>query len=884
MTLERRTIGEVPLIGRDDESARILHAARTYGGMAVKAAPGVGRTRLLTEAVRSLVRLGWHPHRVVTVMPTGTGFVPVESDRALAAALAEAHSGRRTVVVIDDAQWLADSTIELLARRIGSKGLFILLSVSAGRRRTPVLDGLWKDGLVDRIDLEPLTPEQSRSLMESMLRRDDEIVDSAALFAVTALSAGNLVVLRDLVTTAVERQALTVSSRVWRLASPLPVSAGLADVVRDHLAEVVALADYAAATEIADALDIVALAGSLVFGAAAAVIDPRLIEELESAGVLTVRTEHNVDRVTFATPITAQVRTEDMATLRRRRLSLTVADALDASTDGLGPRERVIAALLRIHAGVALDAQTAVEAARLSWRFVPPETTLELASAAAEAGGGFDAQLILATAESQLGLTASAQQRLDELLRRSDNDIRRATAVRACTDNMVLRLADPTRALALNASTELAIVDPGIRTQLRAQRGLMMHAIGDTAGALALLEPLMDDLEGATLISASFAVAAGATVVGRLSAAFSALARVQPGPDNPAATVLDLTRCFTIACAGNFEEASALARYRYDEAVEQFSPLQQAWFGWARGGVLLSQGHAAEAIRWCSEAYTLAGTLGQRSMEPMVACDLVRALALAGRAEEASDLIEAADLDNPASPALFGARGTRLAALGWAAAARGDVGRARELLVASAEAHAAIDHHLPALFSYVDAARCGAAAAVLAPVHSLSSLIEGDLVRTEVRMVEVLAASPGSDSSDSSVSEQSVAEQAVSVAASAEKHGLDLHAAEMYFHARNLLLRSNPRAAATAGRQGHVLTERCGHPSTPLLHGTRDAALTTRERQIATLAASGLSNRDIADAVVLSIRTVETHLNRIFGKLGISTRAELTSLRGSLLD
>ncbi|WP_259468289.1 response regulator transcription factor [Rhodococcus sp. SBT000017] len=106
----------------------------------------------------------------------------------------------------------------------------------------------------------------------------------------------------------------------------------------------------------------------------------------------------------------------------------------------------------------------------------------------------------------------------------------------------------------------------------------------------------------------------------------------------------------------------------------------------------------------------------------------------------------------------------------------------------------------------------------------------------------------------------------------------------MYFYARNLLLRSSPRAAATAGRQGHVLAARCGHPSTPLLHGTRDPALTARERQIASLAASGLSNRDIADAVVLSIRTVETHLNRIFGKLGISTRAELTSLRGSLLD
>ncbi|MFY2788968.1 hypothetical protein [Rhodococcus sp. MALMAid1271] len=105
MTVERRTIGNLPLIGRADELKRIVDAARTYGGMTVKTAPGLGRTRLLTEAVCSLVHLGRHPHRVVTVMPTGTGFVPVESDRALAAALAYEHSGRRTVVVIDARSW-----------------------------------------------------------------------------------------------------------------------------------------------------------------------------------------------------------------------------------------------------------------------------------------------------------------------------------------------------------------------------------------------------------------------------------------------------------------------------------------------------------------------------------------------------------------------------------------------------------------------------------------------------------------------------------------------------------------------------------------------------------------------------------------------------------
>jgi DNA-binding CsgD family transcriptional regulator len=51
--------------------------------------------------------------------------------------------------------------------------------------------------------------------------------------------------------------------------------------------------------------------------------------------------------------------------------------------------------------------------------------------------------------------------------------------------------------------------------------------------------------------------------------------------------------------------------------------------------------------------------------------------------------------------------------------------------------------------------------------------------------------------------------------------------------------------------------------------------LTAREREIATLAASGLSNREIADRLVVSPRTVENHLARAFVKLGVTSRREL---------
>ncbi|HEY2320019.1 MAG TPA: helix-turn-helix transcriptional regulator [Solirubrobacteraceae bacterium] len=51
--------------------------------------------------------------------------------------------------------------------------------------------------------------------------------------------------------------------------------------------------------------------------------------------------------------------------------------------------------------------------------------------------------------------------------------------------------------------------------------------------------------------------------------------------------------------------------------------------------------------------------------------------------------------------------------------------------------------------------------------------------------------------------------------------------------------------------------------------------LTAQERQIAKLAAQGLSNREIGDRLFLSHRTVGSHLYRIFLKLEITARGQL---------
>jgi non-specific serine/threonine protein kinase len=53
--------------------------------------------------------------------------------------------------------------------------------------------------------------------------------------------------------------------------------------------------------------------------------------------------------------------------------------------------------------------------------------------------------------------------------------------------------------------------------------------------------------------------------------------------------------------------------------------------------------------------------------------------------------------------------------------------------------------------------------------------------------------------------------------------------------------------------------------------------LTRREAEVAQLVASGLTNREIAARLYLSVRTVEVHVDRILTKLGFHTRTQLTA-------
>jgi DNA-binding NarL/FixJ family response regulator len=66
------------------------------------------------------------------------------------------------------------------------------------------------------------------------------------------------------------------------------------------------------------------------------------------------------------------------------------------------------------------------------------------------------------------------------------------------------------------------------------------------------------------------------------------------------------------------------------------------------------------------------------------------------------------------------------------------------------------------------------------------------------------------------------------------------------------------------------LREAGARPRRPALSG-RDS-LTPTELQVARLAADGLKNREIAERQVVTVKTVEQHLNRAYAKLGIAGR------------
>jgi DNA-binding CsgD family transcriptional regulator len=80
--------------------------------------------------------------------------------------------------------------------------------------------------------------------------------------------------------------------------------------------------------------------------------------------------------------------------------------------------------------------------------------------------------------------------------------------------------------------------------------------------------------------------------------------------------------------------------------------------------------------------------------------------------------------------------------------------------------------------------------------------------------------------------------------------------------------------ALAIARRAHAELEATGEKLRPLLAGGVES-LTPSERRVADLAAEGHSNREIAQTLFLTVKTVESHLSNVYRKLGVRSRREL---------
>ncbi|MBK3572747.1 hypothetical protein JHN63_02685 [Streptomyces sp. MBT65] len=197
---------------------------------------------------------------------------------------------------------------------------------------------------------------------------------------------------------------------------------------------------------------------------------------------------------------------------------------------------------------------------------------------------------------------------------------------------------------------------------------------------------------------------------------------------------------------------------------------------------------------------------------------------------------------------------------GWLAAARGDVETAREAAAdrwkeGEGSSGPTAEDGRPAAYVLYDAVRLGAPEQVAGRLARLP----GDGPAVLARHAEALVDGDGPALDR--------------VAGELEQRGFLLFAAEA--HAQAVRAHRDPRAARMSRTRAVALARRCQGARTPALSGLVLGELTARQRQIVTLAAAGLSNRQIADRLTLSVRTVGNHLYSAYTRLGASDRGAL---------
>lgn len=870
-------MGTWPFAGRRDDLARLVRLAHDGAarGVVIAGPAGVGKSRLATEVLRTFVSSAYavipiRATRAAGGIPYGAlaRLLPPEAPPGLvnslrwAADAVRGHAGsRRPVLAVDDAHLLDGASAAAVHHLVTVDGAVIVATVRTGEPVPDTVTALWREGVAARADIGPLSLGDSAAILGAALggRPDDATVRRLA-----AATEGNALLLHELVGAARDAGTLRQVRGMWQLTGEPPLAPRLTELVGERIG---ALSPEAGAV-----LEFTAFGEPVSLSTLLELTSADAVEQAEDRGLIRMGRDGRRCVVRLGHPLYGEVARAGCPPLRRRNRYTALAGELERS----GARRRgdlLRLTVWRLESGRQAPAEPLLSACGLAWSAHDYPLAIRLGRAALAAGGGVDAAVLLATVLDYAQFPDEAHAVLTDAEedaragRRGVGEVSGTRLALARASNLAWGMNRLDESLDLLDRTEATLTDPGSRRQIAMRRLDLAAAAAKPRLALGLgAELLRDAPPGPQHIQTLKAQALALCYAGRTAEAVAvarqALADARSWQEAMPAMVSPLHSAW--AMAGLFAGDLAVM----EEAVTSMETSVAAQRGWSlgEGSLALAKGHLATAR---GRVETALGVLHGAAHHPTAltvgGCmgAYAAAQALLGDAGGAQSTLSEALARNRATWTGF----TRWVSLTrvWIAAAYGDTGAAIELALAFAEECRAAE--LPG-FEFValhDAVRLGGAAHALGRLEELPAIHDGRRV--------LLAR----DHARAAVAGDAAA--MLAVADGFEDLGMILHAAEAAAQAAAGLRKDGMgRASLAATTRSWALARRCEGARTPALRGLAAPELTARQLEVAQLAAHGLSNRAIADRLVLSIRTVANHLGAVYERTGVSDRIELRRL------
>jgi DNA-binding CsgD family transcriptional regulator len=568
--------------------------------------------------------------------------------------------------------------------------------------------------------------------------------------------------------------------------------------------------------------------------------------------------------VWLAHPVYGDVVRVGISALRERALARSRAEVIEA-TIGRRREDTLLVASWRLVGGGG-SAELLVSGA-IAARARHDHTLAEqLARAAMDKGAGFEARFVAAEAAHAQGRPGQAERELAALAQDAANDAERARIALLRFDNryfLQLRATD----LRLVDDALDAITDPFWRDELLSRRFFVTSLLSGPRATVEAASTLLQRSGSGPLTAMHTALCYCLVRTGRLDQAIQLLtppagSGAIPATDEPwDQWGLFVDRVIARVHAGRLSEAEELLTRAYHQVIVEPAAEARAfvngWFAFLH----LEQGRVQSAFRRASESYALFQQLGRTYASRWSYIAAAQALALSGRADQAAKTLTAFDaLD---LPVILVNEADLLQARAWTAAAAGDLPAARAHFEAAANLGEEVGDLIGATGALHGLARLGHARQVADRLAALATQVDGALVSARAAYANALAAR------DSTALDQ--------VSRDFEALGAILYAAEASAEATVVLRRAGKARQATAAEQRAArLLARCEGAATPPMRTiTARVRLTPGELEAALQAAAGRSNKQIAADMLLSVRTVENHLQRVYEKLGVSGRHEL---------